>query len=266
MTAALAAFGLTQRFGRTLALDDVTFEIPKGQAVSLVGPSGCGKSSLLRALLWLDVPNEGFVLVGGRHLGRERSSAGVVRYQSRREIDRLRPRIGVVYQQLNLWPHLSAVENVVCPQIVVARRGRAEAEATARRLFDRLQIRALSDRMPDSLSGGQQQRVAIARALAMEPEIMLFDEPTSALDPELVGEVLGLLRDLVAAGTTMLVVTHELAFARDVASRMLFMDHGRIIADGPPGQVIASREVPRVAEFFDRVSAFHPGFSPIRQE
>jgi len=257
---ALCVSNLNRRFGSVKALDEVYFEIPKGQVVSLVGPSGCGKSTLLRTLLWLDPPDEGFVQVGGQYLGREKGPGGVVRYQSRREVDRIRPRIGMVYQSLNLWPHMTALGNVLLPQIDVARRPAAGAEANARRLFDRLQIGALADRRPFELSGGQKQRVAIARALAMEPEIMLFDEPTSALDPELVGEVLALLREFAATGMTMMVVTHELAFARDVASRLMFMDRGRIVADGPPRQVIASQANPRVAEFFDRVTAFHPGF------
>jgi polar amino acid transport system ATP-binding protein len=257
---ALRVTNLTRAFGAVKALDDVHFEIPKGQVVSLVGPSGCGKSTLLRTLLWLDPPDEGFVEVSGRYLGREKSPGGVVRRQSRREVDLIRPRIGIVYQGLNLWPHMTALENVMLPQIDVTGRPAVEAEANARRLFDRLQIGALAGHRPGELSGGQKQRVAIARALAMEPEIMLFDEPTSALDPELVGEVLALLQEFAATGMTMLVVTHELAFARDVASRLMFMDRGRIVADGPPHEIIGSRENPRVAEFFDRVTAFHPGF------
>ncbi len=260
---ALRATNLIRRFGNTLAVDEIYFDIPKGQVVSLVGPSGCGKSTLLRCLLWLDPPNEGFVEVGGKFLGRERMGEGVVRRQSQREIDRIRPRIGMVFQSLNLWPHLSAADNVVRPQMIVGGKNRIDAEATAARLFDRLQISDLATRKPSALSGGQRQRVAIARALAMEPDIMLFDEPTSALDPELVGEVLQLLRDFAATGMTMMVVTHELAFARDVAERLMFMDHGRIIADGPPREVISSNAVPRAAEFFDRVTAFHPDF---RQE
>lgn len=257
---ALRATRIVRRFGEFRALDEVYLEIPRGQVVSLVGPSGCGKSTLLRALLWIEPPDEGFVEVGGRYLGRALVGDGIVRRQSARQIDRLRPRIGMVHQQLNLWPHLSALANVALPQISVLGRSRAEAEERACHLLERLKIGPLADRRPGALSGGQRQRVAIARALAMDPELMLFDEPTSALDPELVGEVLTLLREFADAGMTMLVVTHEIAFARDVAQRLLFMDHGRIIADGPPAQIIASRAEPRVAEFFDRVSAFHPQF------
>ncbi|MFD2238611.1 amino acid ABC transporter ATP-binding protein [Aureimonas populi] len=260
MTLALRATNLNRRFGETKALDEVYFEIPKGQVVSLVGPSGCGKSTLLRTLLWLDPPDEGFVEVGGHYLGRELRGE-TVRRQSRREIDAIRPMIGMVYQQLNLWPHMTVAENVNRPQIVAGGRSPAAARERTCRLLDRLRIAELGDRYPGQISGGQKQRVAIARALAMEPEIMLFDEPTAALDPELIGEVLQLLRDFADTGMTMLVVTHELTFARDVAARMMFMDKGRIIADGPPSRVVSSRENPRVADFFDRVSPFHPSFA-----
>ncbi|WP_095588203.1 amino acid ABC transporter ATP-binding protein [Actibacterium ureilyticum] len=257
---ALEAINLIRRFGETRALDEVYFTIPKGQVVSLVGPSGCGKSTLLRTLLWLEPPDDGFVKVGDRYLGKDLSPEGLVRRQSGREIDRIRPRIGMVYQSLNLWPHLTVEQNVTRPQIRVARRRPEDARDKAQALLDRLQIAQLSDRYPGEISGGQKQRVAIARALAMDPEIMLFDEPTSALDPELVGEVLSLLREFADGGMTMMVVTHELAFARDVASRLMFMDHGRIVADGDPNTVISSRKNARVAEFFDRVQAFHPDF------
>ncbi|ANT63096.1 ectoine/hydroxyectoine ABC transporter ATP-binding protein EhuA (plasmid) [Salipiger sp. CCB-MM3] len=257
---ALEATNLIRSFGDTRALDEVYFRIPKGQVVSLVGPSGCGKSTLLRTLLWLDPPDDGFVQVGGEYLGRDRSPEGLIRRQSSREIDKIRPRIGMVYQSLNLWPHLTVEENVTRAQIRVAKRSVEEARNNARRLLDRLQISHLSARYPGEISGGQKQRVAIARALAMDPEIMLFDEPTSALDPELVGEVLNLLREFADGGMTMMVVTHELAFARDVATRLMFMDHGRIVADGDPREVISSRKNARVAEFFDRVQAFHPDF------
>jgi ABC-type polar amino acid transport system ATPase subunit len=257
---ALRASNLHRRFGDITALSDIYFDIPRGQVVSLVGPSGCGKSTLLRALLWLDPPDEGFVEVGGRFLGRELVGQGVVRHQSAAQVDRIRPKIGMVYQQLNLWPHMTVAENVVRPQMVVAGKPKMQALETANRLFDRLKISELAERRPAEISGGQKQRVAIARALAMEPDIMLFDEPTSALDPELVGDVLQLLRGFAENGMTMLVVTHELAFARDVASRLLFMDQGRIIADGSPRDVISSRANKRVSDFFDTVSAFHPSF------
>ncbi len=259
MTAlALRATGLIRRFGEVRALDEVYLDIPRGQAVSLVGPSGCGKSTLLRALTWLEPPDEGFVEVGGDFLGRERTLAGLVRRQRRREIDRIRPRIGLVFQSLNLWPHLTALDNVVRPQTVALGRPASEARAKAEGLFADLQLADLALKHPDQLSGGQKQRVAIARALAMDPEMLLFDEPTSALDPELVGDVLRLLKRFAESGMTMLVVTHEIGFALHVADRLLFMDRGRIVADGPPAAVIDRSEDPRVRDFFARVSAFRP--------
>ncbi len=258
---ALSATGLVRRFGQTRALDEVYLDIPKGQVASLVGPSGCGKSTLLRTLLWLDPPDGGFVEVGGRYIGHERDRHGLIRRQSRRQIDAIRPSIGIVYQDLNLWPHMTVRDNVQRPQTVALRRTPKDAADRTDALLERLRIAELADAYPGQISGGQKQRVAIARALAMEPQIMLFDEPTSSLDPELVGEVLGMLKEFAAEGMTMLVVTHELAFARDVASRLLFMDHGRIVADGDPQKIFTSQDNARVAEFFQKVSAFHPTLS-----
>ncbi len=242
--------------GPARALDSVDLEIARGEVVALIGPSGCGKTSLLRSLTWLETPNEGFIEIDGVPFGRERTAAGTVRQHSGREIDRMRPRIGFVFQNFNLWPHLSARGNVERAQQVVLGRSAGEAAERADQLLARLQIDEFADKRPQQLSGGQQQRVAIARALAMDPALMFFDAPTSSLDVELVGEVLGLLRELAADGTTMLVVTHEIGFARHVASRALFMDRGKIVADGPPDDVIYRAENPRVRDFFDRVLAF----------
>ncbi len=258
MTAApaLQVEGVGLRYGALRALDALHFEVGRGEVVSLVGPSGCGKTSLLRCLTWLTTPSEGFIRVDGAYLGRSRDHAGVVRRHGRREIDRMRPRIGMVFQGLNLWPHMTARENVERPQRVVLGRGPEAARARADETFSRLQIAELAERRPAQLSGGQRQRVAIARALAMDPALMLFDEPTSALDAELITEVLNLLRELAGQGMTMLVVTHEIGFARQVANRMLFMDHGRIIADGPPAEIIDRETNPRVRGFFDKLLAF----------
>ena len=255
---ALKADGLILEFGGHRALDEVYIEIAEGEVVALVGPSGCGKTSLLRCLTWLHPPDDGFIEIAGAPLGRSRDARGLVRRQSAREIDRMRPRIGMVFQALNVWPHLSVRENVSRPQRVVLGRERAAADARTSELLARLRIAEHADTPPDRLSGGQRQRVAIARALAMDPALMLFDEPTSALDAEMVGEILGLLRDLAAQGTTMLVVTHEIGFARNVADRLLFMHSGRIIADGLPAKVIEGSDDPRVRGFFDRVLAFRP--------
>jgi polar amino acid transport system ATP-binding protein len=264
---ALRVTGLTKRFGGTIALDDVYLDIPKGQVVTLVGPSGCGKSTLLRCLTWLEPPDRGIIEIAGRPFGRERGPGGIVRHHRGREIDRKRPQIGLVFQQLNLWPHWSVRANIERPQRIVLGRDAGTARARADELMDQLRITGLAENFPARLSGGQRQRVAIARALAMDPALMLFDEPTSALDPELVGEVLGILRALAARHTTMLVVTHEIGFARAAADRVLFMDKGAIIADGPPAEVMAGAGNPRVRSFFDLVTGRYgpaqlPGVTP----
>jgi polar amino acid transport system ATP-binding protein len=255
-TPALEASTISLAYGNHWALDRVSLTVARGEVVAVIGPSGCGKSSLLRCLTWLETPQQGTIVIDGAPFGRERTQAGGERLQSRRTVDRLRPRIGMVFQELHLWPHLSAIRNVIRPQCVVLGRPLAEARAKAEALLERLRIADLADKRPAELSGGQRQRVAIARALAMDPALMLFDEPTSALDAELVGEVLQLLKELAAGGMTMLVVTHEMGFARHVADRILFMDGGRIIAEGDPVSVIERETHPRVRAFFDNMLAF----------
>ena len=252
----LSVSALRKSFRGTEVLRDVYLDVAKGEVVALIGPSGCGKSTLLRSLTWLDPPDDGFIRIDGQPFGREQVGDTVKR-QSRREIDALRPRIGMVFQQLHLWPHLSALENVVRPQMVVLGRTREEATLRARGLLAGLDLIGFEERYPYALSGGQKQRVAIARALAMDPALMLFDEPTSALDPELVGGVLALLRRLASDGMTMIVVTHEIAFAANVADRIAFMDSGRIIEDGPARQVMAAPSDPRVAAFLDLIRPGH---------
>ncbi len=206
-------------------LDQLSLDVQEGEIVALLGPSDCGKSILLRCTTWLEPPDEGFIEVGGKPFGRWHSEGGGIHHQSRKDLDRMRPRIGLVFQQLNLWPHMSALENVVRAQCVVLRRKRDDAERRGNALLSGLELSAFAQGPVQSLSGGQRQRVTIARALAMDPEVMLFDEPTSALDPELVGEVLELLKSLAAQGTTMLVVTHSVGFAAALANRIAF--HGR---------------------------------------
>jgi len=247
--------GLTKRFGDVRVLDDVYLDIRRGEVVALIGPSGCGKSTLLRCVTWLEQPDDGFIEVDGHPFGRERGAGGIVRRHRGREIDAMRPRIGLVFQQLHLWPHLTALENTVRPQVVVLKRSRGDAERRGRALLTRLGLADLITRHPHELSGGQKQRVAIARTLAMEPALMLFDEPTSALDPELVGEVLSLLRDLAASGMTMLVVTHEIGFAANVADRIAFMDKGRIIEDRPYRALMDDCTDPRVTAFLALASS-----------
>jgi polar amino acid transport system ATP-binding protein len=252
----LSVSALRKSFRGTEVLRDVYLDVAKGEVVALIGPSGCGKSTFLRCLTWLDPPDDGFIRIDGQPFGRGLVGE-TVRRHSRREIDALRPRLGMVFQQLNLWPHLSALENVVRPQLVVLKRSREEAVERARALLAGLGLSGFEDRYPYALSGGQKQRVAIARALAMDPALMLFDEPTSALDPELVGGVLALLRRLAGDGMTMIVVTHEIAFAANVADRIAFMDGGRIIEDGPARQVMTAPSDPRVGDFLDLIRSGH---------
>jgi polar amino acid transport system ATP-binding protein len=245
---ALSVTALAKSYRGRTVLQDVYLDVGKGEVVVIMGPSGCGKSTLLRCITWLDPPSDGFITVDGKPFGRALRGE-VVRHQSRREIDAVRPRIGMVFQQFNLWPHMTALENVVRPQVVVLRRPRAEATRKARDLLAGLGLSGFHDRLPFALSGGQRQRVAIARALAMDPAVMLFDEPTSALDPELVGGVLALLRGLAADGITMMVVTHEVGFAAQVADRAVFMDGGRIVETGPAADVLRAPRDPRLAAF-----------------
>jgi len=253
MKPVLRASNLSKRFRKTNALDGVYLDIHPGEVVALIGRSGCGKSTLLRCISWLDEPDDGLVELEGKPFGREITAGGVVRRHSARQIAAMRPRLGFVFQALNLWPHLTALENVVRGQVVVLGRDRPTAEAKAAALLERLGLGRLLARHPQELSGGERQRVAIARALAMDPALLLFDEPTSALDPETVGEVLGLLRGLAEGGMTMLIVTHEIGFAARVADRVAFMDYGRIIEEGPAAQVLSSPREPRFAAFLDQV-------------
>ena len=261
-TPLLRVSNLQKNFGRARALDGVYLDIHPGEVVAMIGRSGCGKSTLLRCVSWLDEPDEGFVHIEGKPFGRAQGSGGVVTRQSAKQIAAMRPRLGLVFQQFHLWPHMTALENVVRGQVVVLGRDRAVAEAKARSLLMRLGLGARMHNHPHALSGGEKQRVAIARALAMDPALMLFDEPTSALDPELVGEILGVLRELAAEGMTMLVVTHEIGFARRVADRIAFMDSGRIVEEGPAAQLLDAPADPRLAGFLRQVLSPVAGFSP----
>ncbi len=234
----LSVRGLRKSFGAMTAVAGVDLDVGAGEIVCIIGPSGCGKSTFLRCINYLERPDEGTVRIAGDYIGREPAAAGGTRLQSGRQIDRMRPRVGLVFQQFHLWPHLSALENIARAPIRLRGVDRDEAETQARRLLARFGLAAKADRMPPDLSGGEKQRVAIARALAMKPELMLFDEPTSALDPEVVGDVLRLMKELAEEGMTMVVVTHELGFARKVADRIVFFDAGRIAEMGPPDELI----------------------------
>ncbi|MET7336213.1 amino acid ABC transporter ATP-binding protein [Nonomuraea sp. NPDC005650] len=245
MTHAVEIRDLHKYFGANEVLKGIDFTIDPGQVVCVIGPSGSGKSTLLRCVNLLEVPTKGKVFVEGVEL----TDPDV-------DIDAVRRRIGMVFQQFNLFPHMTALQNVMIAQQRVLKRGRKEAEVVARENLDKVGVGAKCDAYPAQLSGGQQQRVAIARALAMNPELMLFDEPTSALDPELVGDVLTVMRKLAEEGMTMLVVTHEMGFARQVADRVVFMDGGVIVEDGEPARVIGDPQQERTRAFLHRV--LHP--------
>ncbi|MEU6859978.1 amino acid ABC transporter ATP-binding protein [Glycomyces sp. NPDC046736] len=237
--------GLRKSFGDNEVLRGIDLDIDEGEVVCLIGPSGSGKSTLLRCVNLLETPTEGHIVAAGHDLTGPDA-----------DLDAARRDIGMVFQQFNLFSHLSILDNVTIAQRRVRKTPKAEAEAEARRRLAEVGIEGKERARPAQLSGGQQQRVAIARALAMSPKLMLFDEPTSALDPELVGEVLAVMKGLAAEGMTMLVVTHEMAFAREVADRVLFLDGGVIVESGPPADVLANPRTERAREFLHRV--LHP--------
>ena len=227
-------------FGSLKVLQGVDLTINRGEVVCVLGPSGSGKSTLLRCINQLEPPEQGRILLEDREIGAD-------------GIDFVRRRVGMVFQQFNLFPHMSALGNVTIGPIEVLDRPKSEVEPKARALLERVGMAAKIDEYPDRLSGGQQQRVAIARALAMDPHVMLFDEVTSALDPELVKEVLDVMRELASEGMTMIVVTHEMGFARDVADRVVFMDGGKVIEEGPPEAVLGNPRQPRTQKFLGLV-------------
>ncbi|MFJ7213233.1 amino acid ABC transporter ATP-binding protein [Amycolatopsis sp. NPDC098790] len=244
--------GVHKSFGSLTVLDGVDLQVRHGEVTVLLGPSGSGKSTLLRLINHLERADRGFISVDGELMGYRRAGDRLHELKER-EILKQRTKIGFVFQNFNLFGHLTVLENVVEAPISAQRRPRAEAEAKARELLDRVGLSDKADQYPRRLSGGQQQRVAIARALALEPGVLLFDEPTSALDPELVGEVLEVIRDLAKAGTTMIVVTHELGFAREVADTVVFLDEGRVVEQGPPAEVLDRPRHPRTRAFVEKV-------------
>ena len=246
--------GVHKFFGDLHVLRGIDLDIANGEVCVIMGPSGSGKSTLLRCLNQLETISAGEIFIDGELLGyRKDSSTGVLHDLTDKQIASQRSQIGMVFQRFNLFPHMTALENVMEGPIQVLGRPKAEV---ARDAQEYLELVGLGDRLnhyPSQLSGGQQQRVAIARALAMKPELMLFDEPTSALDPELVGEVLSVMQDLAKAGMTMVVVTHEVGFAREVADHVVFMDGGTILEEGSPEDVIVNPQNPRTQEFFSKV-------------
>ncbi len=242
--------GLIKRFGSLTVLDGIDHRQAPAEAVVLIGPSGCGKSTFLRCLNQLETHDGGRITIDGVAL----EAGSRLDRESQR---RLRMQSGMVFQQFHLFPHRTALENVMEGPLHVLKMPRAEAEARARELLRKVGLEDRAGFLPAQLSGGQQQRVAIARALAMKPKVMLFDEPTSALDPEVRGEVLSVLHDLRAEGMTMLIITHEMEFARDFADRVLFFEGGHVVEVGPPGQVLEDPTHPRTREFLRRVRPRH---------
>ncbi len=244
--------GLRKSFGANTVLDGVDLDVRPGEVTVLLGPSGAGKSTLLRCVNHLEKPDAGFVAVGDEVIGYRYGHHRLHELRPR-AITRQRARIGMVFQQFNLFPHLTVLDNVIEGPVAARRAPKKAAAERAAELLDRVGLGGRERSYPRQLSGGQQQRVAIARALAMEPRLMLFDEPTSALDPELVGEVLGVMKDLAVSGMTMIVVTHEIGFAREVADTVVFLDGGRIVESGPPTDVLVNPRHDRARTFLAAV-------------
>ena len=233
---------LKKSFGKLEVLKDIDMEIKEGEVVVLLGPSGSGKSTFLRCLNRLEDITAGEVIVDGIHVDDKKT-----------DINKLRENIGMVFQHFNLFPHMTVLENIMLAPVELKKMTKEEAREKGMALLKRVGLDAKADVYPPQLSGGQKQRVAIARALAMNPDIMFFDEPTSALDPEMVGEVLAVMKELAADGMTMVVVTHEIGFAREVASRVVFMDGGYIVEQGTPEEVISNPKEPRTIDFLNKV-------------
>lgn len=248
---AISVHSLVKRFGTSTVLQDIDLTIPEGRVSCLIGPSGSGKSTLLRCLAFLEEASEGMITVNGEALGFFENTKGERERLPASQIRRVRSQIGMVFQQFNLWPHMTALGNVSEALKTVHRLPKTEAEERAMAQLTKVGLANRAGHYPSQLSGGQQQRVAIARALALQPRIMLFDEPTSALDPELTGEVLNVMRDLAADGMTMVVVSHEIGFAATVGQQISFLDQGRILFTGEPAEVFAKPRHPRLEQFLD---------------
>jgi ABC-type polar amino acid transport system ATPase subunit len=243
---------LHKMFGVLEVLKGIDLDVRAGEKVSIIGPSGSGKTTLLRCINWLEQPSRGHIYIDGKPIGETLRNGHWVRMRDS-ELAGMRARIGMVFQRFYLFSHLTALDNVMIGLIKVMGRSRQDARAEAIALLSKVGLEHKYDAYPDELSGGQQQRVAIARALAMRPAVMLFDEATSALDPELVGEVLEVVHQLAAEGMTMIVVTHEMRFAADISDRVIFMDHGQILEDGPPRRIFHEPTQARTREFLQAV-------------
>ena len=236
----IAVKNLQKSFGGLKVLDGIDLDVEQGDVIVLVGPSGCGKSTFLRCLTHLEEPTGGQIFLDGKEV-------------KDRDIDQVRSKMGIVFQHFNLFPHMTVKKNITLAPVLLKKKTQAEADKQAMELLERIGLADKADEYPNMLSGGQKQRIAIVRALAMDPEVLLFDEPTSALDPEMVGEVLELMKVLAKNGMTMVVVTHEMGFAKEVASRVIFIDKGKIQEDKPPQEFFANPENPRLRDFLSKV-------------
>jgi len=234
---------LTKKFGDLLVFENINLKVKKGEVLVIIGPSGSGKSTMLRCLNFLELPNGGEVIIEGEKLDAK----------NKKKTRAIIEKIGMVFQNFNLFPHKTVLENVMEAPMVVKKEDKAEVQKRAKVLIEKVGLKDKMEYYPSKLSGGQKQRVAIARALAMKPDLMLFDEPTSALDPELVGEVLNVMKELAAEGMTMVVVTHEMGFAKEVADRVIFMDGGQIVEEGAPEEIFNNPKQERTKEFLGKI-------------
>ncbi|WP_066160223.1 ABC transporter ATP-binding protein [Hydrogenophaga pseudoflava] len=249
MTTKLEAIDIRKSYGSHEVLKGISLTAKAGDVISIIGSSGSGKSTFLRCMNLLERPQQGRIVVAGEELKLVTAKDGMLKAADEKQLQRLRAKLAMVFQHFNLWSHLTVLENVIEAPMHVLGKGKDEAVATARKYLEKVGLRDVEGKYPAHMSGGQQQRVAIARALAMEPEVMLFDEPTSALDPELVTEVLRVMRTLAEEGRTMVVVTHEMGFAREVSNHVLFLHQGRIEEQGNPREVLVNPKSERLSQF-----------------
>ena len=241
---------ITKRFGSNQVLNGISLSVERGQVVAIIGRSGSGKSTMLRCINFLEQPNAGRIFVDGEEVRTQKNNQGALRVSDPKQLQRVRTKLSMVFQHFNLWSHMNVLENIIEAPVHVLGLKRKEAEDRAREYLEKVGLAPrLEKQYPSHLSGGQQQRVAIARALAMHPDVMLFDEPTSALDPELVGEVLKVMQTLAEEGRTMIVVTHEMAFARNVSNHVMFLHQGRVEEEGRPDEVFKNTRSERLKQF-----------------